>query len=99
MYLVLWEFIVGETHQAEFERVYGEGGDWSHLFRRNQGYLGTELLRDEESPERYISIDRWTSPQVYRQFRVENSEEYNALDLRCEGLTVHESFLGALVRV
>lgn len=98
MYLILWEFIVGEGQQSAFEGVYGEGGEWVRFFRRAQGYLGSELLHDEEAPGRYISIDRWVSAQVYRQFRQENSEEYNALDLRCEELTEHESFLGAFVR-
>ncbi len=98
MYLVLWEFIVQEAQRAEFEQVYGPGGEWSRFFGRMQGYLGTELLRDEEAPERYVSMDRWDSAAAYRQFRREHAEEYNALDLRCEGLTEHESFLGAFVR-
>lgn len=98
MYIVLWEFIVREGQQAGFKRAYGEGGEWIRLFERMQGYLGSELLHDEEAPERYINIDRWTSAQAYREFRQEYSEDYDALDLRCEELIEHESFLGAFVR-
>lgn len=98
MYLVLWEFIVREGKRAEFEQVYGPEGDWVRFFRRAQAFLGTELLQDEDAPGRYISIDRWTSAEAFREFRQANTEEYNALDLRCTGLTEHESFLGGFER-
>lgn len=94
MYLVMWEFTVRESSRAEFEQVYGPGGDWQRFFERMEDFLGTELLQDEEAPERYISIDRWSSAEAYRRFRRENAEEYNALDARSEALTGKETFLG-----
>ena len=53
---------------AEFERAYGPDGDWAAFFRRGEGYVGTELLRDVESPGRYLVIDRWESPEAYQAF-------------------------------
>jgi heme-degrading monooxygenase HmoA len=61
---------------AEFERVYGPDGDWSHFFSGARGYIGTELLRDVETPGRYLVIDRWESAEAYNAFATEHREEY-----------------------
>ncbi len=60
----------------EFERVYGPDGDWSQFFRQGRGYIGSELLRDLEEPERYLVIDRWESADAYAAFLAEHQAEY-----------------------
>jgi heme-degrading monooxygenase HmoA len=59
-----------------FEQVYGPEGEWAGFFRRGRGYIGTELLRDVEEPERYLVIDRWESADAYNAFLAEHHEEY-----------------------
>ena len=61
---------------AEFELVYGPEGEWAEFFRTGQGYIGTELLRDLETPGRYVVIDRWESADTYNVFVAEHREEY-----------------------
>ena len=61
---------------AEFERVYGPEGEWAQFFRQGRGYVGTELLRDVETPGRYVVIDRWESAEAYNDFVAANREEY-----------------------
>jgi heme-degrading monooxygenase HmoA len=61
---------------AEFERVYGMDGEWASFFNEARGYIGTELLRDAESPGRYLVIDRWESVDTYNAFVAEQREEY-----------------------
>jgi len=61
---------------AEFERVYGAEGEWAQFFRRGHGYIGTELLRDVEEPDRYLVIDRWESSDAYNAFLAEHGAEY-----------------------
>lgn len=61
---------------AEFEQVYGSGGDWAQFFKQGPGYIGTELLRDVENPGRYFVIDRWESADAYNAFASEHREEY-----------------------
>jgi heme-degrading monooxygenase HmoA len=63
---------------AEFERVYGPEGEWAEFFRRGAGYVGTELLRDAESPGRYFVLDRWESADAYNAFVEANQTEYIA---------------------
>jgi heme-degrading monooxygenase HmoA len=60
----------------QFERVYGSNGEWAQFFRGGAGYIGTELLRDLEEPERYLVIDRWQSADAYNAFLEEHREEY-----------------------
>jgi hypothetical protein len=45
MYVILWRFRPVEGRESEFERAYGPSGEWALLFGRDDGYLGTELLR------------------------------------------------------
>ena len=43
MFLVLWEFEVKPGCEERFERVYGAGGDWDSLFRRDSNPCGNVL--------------------------------------------------------
>jgi len=66
-----------EAREAEpFERVYGPGGEWAQFFRRGRGYIGTELLRDAETPGRFLVIDRWDSADAYNAFATEHRAEF-----------------------
>jgi heme-degrading monooxygenase HmoA len=60
----------------EFERAYGPRGEWASFFGRSRGYVGTELLRDVETPGRYLVVDRWESADAYNAFAAEHREEY-----------------------
>ena len=74
MIALVFSYEVRDT--TEFERVYGPDGDWAQFFRRGRGYVGTELLRDLESPGRYLVVDRWESAEAYNAFVNEHRDEY-----------------------
>ncbi|MBV8065222.1 MAG: antibiotic biosynthesis monooxygenase [Actinobacteria bacterium] len=59
-----------------FERAYGADGEWADFFRQGAGYIGTELLRDVETPGRYLVVDRWESAEAYNAFAAANRDEY-----------------------
>ena len=66
-----------EVREPEpFERAYGADGEWAQFFRTGQGYIGTELLRDVETPGRYLVVDRWETAEAYNAFAAANREEY-----------------------
>jgi len=94
MYVIIWEYQVRADHLAEFERIYSTDGAWPELFKKSEGFLETELLRDRKHPHRYITIDRWTSSAHYEAFLSQWKTEYAALDAQCEGLTESETLLG-----
>jgi heme-degrading monooxygenase HmoA len=62
--------------RGEFERVYGPNGEWAQFFRSGRGYIGTELLRDAETPGRYVVIDRWEDADAYNAFVADHRDEY-----------------------
>ena len=95
MYVVLWRFRPLVGRESEFERAYGPSGPWTRLFRRGDGYLGTELLRRSDDSREYITLDRWASRGAYEAFRARWSSEYRRLDGRLEELTEEEAPLGA----
>jgi quinol monooxygenase YgiN len=93
-YVYLWEFLVAADAVAAFERAYGPSGDWVLLFRRAPGYLHSELYRDLLNPQRFVSADRWESRAAWEEFRTRFAAEFEALDARCEALTLRETELG-----
>jgi heme-degrading monooxygenase HmoA len=94
MLIVIWEYQVKTEKRSEFENKYSSDGAWAELFKKADGYLGTELIRSTEIPRYYITIDRWISSDAYETFLSYWMEEYKILDLHCEGLTHHERYLG-----
>ena len=98
-YAIVWQFEVRPAFQAQFEKVYGPQGVWADFFRSASGYLGTELLRDETNPCRYVTIDLWRSRQHYDAFRQQHADEYHRSDERCEQMTEGEQSLGTYERV
>ena len=76
MLVLVFSYEAREPEQ--FERVYGPEGEWARFFRQGRGYIGTELLRDVETPGRYLVIDRWQSADDYNAFIAEHRAEYMA---------------------
>jgi hypothetical protein len=95
VHVILWEFLVRQGCEAAFERAYGPEGGWAHFFRRDGGYLGTELLADPDVPRRYLTIDRWVSQAAHEDFSRRLKAEYDVLDASFEPLTERETRLGS----
>jgi heme-degrading monooxygenase HmoA len=94
MHIIIWQYHVKADHVSEFEKIYASDGTWAALLKKGDGFLGTELARHHENPSRCLTIDRWTSRDAYESFKAKYSEEYNALDARCEELTEMERLIG-----
>jgi heme-degrading monooxygenase HmoA len=104
MYVILWEFAVGPEKVADFIAAYRSGGAWAKLFAQAEGYIGTELLcstdRDDDPrfvTPRFVSIDRWQTPEDFNRFQEQFGSEYKKLDTRLDGLTLREGKLGTFV--
>jgi len=94
MIVLVWEFRVQPGRAAEFERAYGPVGDWARLFRRSPAYHGTELLRDSQEPERYLTLDRWNGASDFEAFKSAHGDDYRRLDQACEPLCSEERLIG-----
>jgi heme-degrading monooxygenase HmoA len=94
MLLILWEFVVKPDRVEDFEAIYREDGAWAELFRESPGFVSTTLLKDERAPLRYLVSDRWTSIELFEEFKRTHAERYEALDERCRRLTDRETEIG-----
>jgi heme-degrading monooxygenase HmoA len=94
MFAVIWEYEVRAGAEAEFAALYGRDGAWVALFRRHDGYVGTELWRDAGTDNRFATIDRWTSAQAYDAFLTAAQPDYAQIDARGDALTCAERCLG-----
>jgi heme-degrading monooxygenase HmoA len=94
MFVALWEFEVKPGCEERFERVYGPGGDWDSLFRRDANHAGTSLYHDVERPRVYLTADYWRSRESYEAFLQVHSAEYKSLDAAAGDLTTSERRIG-----
>jgi len=93
-FVVLWEFHVDPKQRRAFEKAYGPRGEWARLFRTGKGYIRTQLIRDAEIPNRYLTLDYWKSLEHYERFKKQNRTTYQMIDKKCEALTVGETEIG-----
>ena len=94
MFAVVWEYEVHAGREGEFAALYGGGSTWVALFREYAGYIGTELLHDITQPQRFVTIDRWTSPAAYDAFLAAAKPRYADIDALGDALTVDERCVG-----
>jgi heme-degrading monooxygenase HmoA len=99
MHVIVWEFFVPEEHRRAFEEAYGPAGDWAVLFKSAPGYISTELLRDEQTIGRYLTIDNWDTAESFSRFKEASKPIYDAMDKRFEGLTSREIKIGTFEKV
>ena len=85
MHVIIWEFTVREEHIQEFISACDSDGDWANLFRRAQGYLGTQLLRSSHEPNIFLTVDRWESAACFEVFQERFGTEYKKLDTQLPG--------------
>jgi len=91
---IIWEFIVREESRGQFELAYGPGGAWSKLFSGSPGFRGTTLLRDENDPRRYLTIDLWDNVAQRKDWLSERKDENAELDAAFAEWTESEKELG-----
>lgn len=95
-YVIVWEFKVRPGAEAEFVEKYGPEGSWARLFRKSDGYIRTELVRDVTVERRFLTLDYWRSEEEFIKFRQQHLAEYERLDKELQGLTEQETRLGVL---
>lgn len=92
--MYLWEYLVAPENVNAFVESYAPEGAWVQLFRRAPGYVRTELHQDRTDARRFITMDYWESEAAWQAFRTQFAAEFEALDTRCEVLTLQEREIG-----
>ena len=98
-FVVIWEFRVPPGLESRFETEYGAAGMWTELFRKAEGYIASELVRDSKQERTYLTLDFWKSRETYEDFRLRSREAYRLLDARGEALTESEREVGRFEKV
>jgi len=93
-FVYIWEYLVKEEHQTEFENIYGPEGEWVQLFRKAEGYITTDLHQDISNTNRFITVDFWNTKKDRDSFRKKYSKEFELLDEHCELFTNQEKLIG-----
>lgn len=91
---IVWEFQIRPECIKAFEYTYGEQGEWARLFRQNSAYIRSDLLRDQEQPGRYLTLDHWKTREAYQAFRGRFRNEYQKIDDLCRQYTLSERQIG-----
>ncbi|MGN6795980.1 MAG: antibiotic biosynthesis monooxygenase family protein [Streptosporangiaceae bacterium] len=86
MYVRVWQYEVEAGQVDAFLAAYGAHGVWAQLFERAEGFAGTELFRDAERANRFLTIDRWADADSWEAFLHRWEDEYRALDDQLHGL-------------
>ena len=97
VYVAIWEFTAKPEARAEFENLYGPDGEWVRLFRRSKSFLRTELFRDRNAANHYVTMDYFASKAGYDDFLREFRQEYDALDRRCNDVLEGEKEIGVFL--
>jgi quinol monooxygenase YgiN len=95
LFVRIWQFRVASEKAEEFREVYGPDGAWAALFRRETGFLGTELFQSATHPNVFLTIDSWDSPEAWAAFLRAWGDDYAALDRHCEDLTITHGEIGS----
>ena len=94
-YTIIWQFTVPPENREAFEAGYGRDGRWVDLFAQADGFIETRLLKDEEQPGVYLTLDRWESRSAFEAFKKAYAAPYADLDASLEGLASAEVRIGA----
>jgi heme-degrading monooxygenase HmoA len=90
----IWEYEVRSDFIAQFITAYGPNGDWVKLFLKCPGFIKTELKRDLDNPNRFVTIDYWQSYSAFSSMKQLIATEYKDLDNQCEAYTLSENHIG-----
>lgn len=92
MIVSIWRYEVDPANREAFEAGYGPRGAWAELFACAPGYLGTELLCDDDGI--YVTLDRWRDLANWTAFKAQFEADYARLDARFDALTRDERPIG-----
>jgi heme-degrading monooxygenase HmoA len=95
---IIWTYRVHPERVAEFQRFYNSDGVWAALFRRAPEYRGTTLLRDQDDPLRFATVDCWDSLHAFEAFMDKHKAEYEQIDAACARFTTEETRIGSFER-
>lgn len=94
MVAVVWQFMIQENTEDEFERFYGADGDWTKVSRKSRSFLGSSFLKDIVVPTRYLLVEYWSEMLVYEKHVADFDAQIKSLEQRRQKFAVTVESLG-----
>ncbi len=90
----VWTYKVKPSERSTFIDAYGPNGVWNKFFSKSSGYIRTDLLSDEEDPNRFCTIDYFKDKNARADLVAANKKEFDEIDQHWEAATIEEQFIG-----
>ncbi len=90
----VWTYKVKPEQREAFAEAYGPNGVWPEFFSQSPGYIRTDILADNDDPNRFSTIDYFKNTEARPALVAEQAEAFAAIDKRWEEATVEETFIG-----
>ena len=94
VFVYIWEYKVEEDSFSDFLFNYGSNGIWQKFFSQSEAYIKTELLKQDENRNSFITIDYWKNKSEFHDFLKLHKKEYDKIDKECEILIEEENKIG-----
>lgn len=92
-FITIWRYKIKPEKRSEFEKLYGQNGEWVKLFKKYPDYIKTELIKNLNN-NHYITLDYWNSKESYYKFKEAAKKEFIEIDSQGEELTIEEKHIG-----
>ena len=80
--------------RAEFVAAYGPDGVWARFYGGCDEFLGLTLHQDADDPLRFVTVDRFATPDARARWVRARQAEFDAIDRAWADATVEETFVG-----
>jgi len=91
---VVWQFDTRPDQAEAFERFYGADGEWTRMSRRSRSFLGSSVLKDLGTDQRYLLIESWSEMLVYERQLTDFGSEMKELESERDRFVVRMEPLG-----
>lgn len=90
----VWTYKIKAGHRDAFVEAYGSDGVWAQFFSKSPDYIRTDILADNDDPNRFSTIDYFENAQARPALVAKYADEFAAIDKRWEEATLEETFIG-----
>ena len=78
-FITTWKYKVKSEKRNEFEKLYEKDDNWVKLFRNIRINIKTELIKDLNNNDIYITLDYWKSKEAYYKFKDATKQEFSKI--------------------
>jgi len=90
----VWAYKIKPERRDDFVEAYASDGVWTAFFSQSPAYIRTDILADNDDPNRFSTIDYFENAEARATLVNEHKEAFAKIDKRWEEATLEETFIG-----